>query len=358
MKILVIKFRNIGDVLLSTPLLENLKIAFPDARIDFVLNKNCVDMITLNPNVSQIICYERSTIKKQNIFSRLWSEIQFIRQIKKKHYDLIINLTEGDRGALLALFSQAKKRIGILPKNRLLKHLKPFTAYLDEIPWKHTVDKDLFPLEFLKITPSSKKVSIFWDKETENKIDTLLNKHQIKQFIHIHPVARWLFKCWDNERFAGIIDDLEQKKNIRVIVTASPDKRELQEVNQILAHCHSMPLNLSGKLNLKEVAYLSKKAKCFIGVDTAPMHIAAAVNTPVIALFGPSEQYLWGPWDNELDTSYYHNLKTTQKNGKHTVIQKGEDKIIMKDGKKISTSLMQIQIKEVKNVINNVLEIT
>ncbi len=351
MKILIMKFRNIGDVLLSTSLVENLKAAFPDASIDFALNKNCADMITLNPNINKVIVYDREKIKKKTIFSRIWLEIQFARQMRKNNYDMVINLTEGDRGALFALFSRAKQRIGILPRNRLLARLKPFTASIKNIPSMHTVEKYLFPLKFLKITPLSKKVSLFWERETEKKIENLLSTHQIKQFIHIHPVARWLFKCWDDKRFAALIDYLELEKNFRVIITASPDKRELKKVNHIISHCSSTPLNLSGKLSLKEVACLSKKAKFFIGVDTAPMHMAAAVNTPVIALFGASEPHLWGPWDNELGTSHYQNLRITQKNGKHTIIQKGDDEIIIKEGEKISTSLMRIELEEVKKVL-------
>jgi heptosyltransferase-3 len=355
MKILVMKFRNIGDVLLSTPLIDNLKAAFPEATIDFALNKNCAEMIALHPHVHNLLCYDRGQIKQEAFVSRLWSEAGFYHQVRKNQYDMVINLTEGDRGASLAWLSRAKTRVGILPRNGVLKHCGPFSAYVGDTPPGHTVEKDLFPLRLLKITPLSKRVRIFWDSQTEETIAQILKQQAIGCFVHIHPVARWMFKCWDGQRFAEVIDYLELKKGVRVVISASPDLHELEKVDQILAHCRSAPVNLSGRLSLKEVACLSKHARFFIGVDTGPMHMAAAVDIPVIALFGHSEANVWGPWDNQLETAQYNNTGKTQQNGKHIVIQKGRGEIVRQNGQKISTAMMQIEAEEVKAVIDTYL---
>ena len=107
MKILIIKFRNIGDVLLSTPLISNLKNIYPESIIDFALNKGCEDMLSDNPNISKIIAYERPKIKKLGVFAQLKEEFRFTRNIRSNHYDMVINVTEGGRGAQLAFFSGA-----------------------------------------------------------------------------------------------------------------------------------------------------------------------------------------------------------------------------------------------------------
>ena len=112
MKILLLKFRNIGDVLLSTPLVNNLRHHYPNAQIDFCVNKETEAMLTLNPNLNKIITYDRIAIKSLTSIKRLWRELQFIRSFKKENYDVVINLTSGDRGNLIAWVSNAPTRIG------------------------------------------------------------------------------------------------------------------------------------------------------------------------------------------------------------------------------------------------------
>ena len=117
--------------------------------------------------------------------------------------------------------------------------------------------------------------------------------------MHVHPTSRWLFKTWNDKSMSEIMDYLQIKKKTRVIVTSSPEKKELDKAKKILKLCKSKPLQLLGKTSLKQLGALSSRAQLFFGVDSAPMHIAAAMNTPVIALFGPSGAFHWGPWDNQ-----------------------------------------------------------
>ena len=98
MKILVIKFRNIGDVLLVSPLVNNLKLYYPNAQIDIALNQGTENMMTLNPNISQVLVYDRKYIKSQNFFNRIIKEWKVLVSFKKSNYEIVINLTEGDRG--------------------------------------------------------------------------------------------------------------------------------------------------------------------------------------------------------------------------------------------------------------------
>ena len=160
MKILIIKFRNIGDVLLSTPLIENLKIKYPDAKIGFALNKGCEAMITQNPNVSKIHIYDRNKLKKMSFLKRIFSEIGFAKEIKKEKYDIAINLTSGDRGILIAKFANIKKIIGIKGKNQLISKF-----ITDEVPkfkgFRHVVEQNLDALKTLNFEPFSKKVSVY-----------------------------------------------------------------------------------------------------------------------------------------------------------------------------------------------------
>ncbi|RRS31266.1 MAG: hypothetical protein P794_04250 [Epsilonproteobacteria bacterium (ex Lamellibrachia satsuma)] len=352
MKILIIKFRHIGDVLLSTALIRNLKLHFPDASIDMAVNEETKAMIEHNPDIDQLFLYPRNKIKNSSVLGKVLLETAYTKKILSNHYDLVINLTEGDRGALISLLSRAKTRLGIQTKNYFINLFSPFTRTIQKQPIVHTVERDLEFLKLLELTPLEKKVQLFSSESAKEKINTILSKNKIKDFIIIHPVSRWMFKCWDDEKFAHVIDYIELTLKKKVVITASPDPIELNKVESILQNCKSTPLNLSGLLSLDELSALIAKASLFVGADTAPMHMAAALDIPIIALFGPSNPVLWGPWDNETQKSEYTNIRALQTNGKHIVIQHPDDEIIYHNGRKISTAMMKITTAEVIEQIN------
>jgi heptosyltransferase-3 len=351
-KILLAKFRNIGDVLLSTPLILNLKNIYPDSQIDVVLNEGCEDMILNNPNVDNVIIYERSRIKQLSIFLQIKEEIKFTRNIRSNSYDIVINLTEGDRGAQLALFSGAKIKLGFPVRKGLFSKVKIFDKLGDDEKWQHTVEKDLQFINLLGKNVGNKEVKIYWPTEIEQEIDKVLADNKIGQFVHIHPVSRWMFKCWEDDRMAKIIDYLQQDKGLKVVITGAPVKKELDRINKILSLCKTKPVNLSGKLTLKHLACLSSKAKLFFGVDTAPMHMAAATNTPVVALFGASYPVIWGPWNNNSDKQLFQDKNGVQTNGLHHMISNMDHDIFYKNKLKKSRGMMLIDFEQAKQIFD------
>jgi len=118
-----------------------------------------------------------------------------------------------------------------------------------------------------------------------------------RKLIHIHPTARLKSKCWRPEGAADVINYLIQA-GYDVALTSGKDKFEMDIIEKILSITKYKPINLAGKTSLRELAAISSVSTIFIGVDSAPMHIAAAVDTPVIALFGPMPVELWRPWGN------------------------------------------------------------
>lgn len=355
MKILVLKFRNIGDVLLASPLLSNLKLYYINSKIDIAVNKGTEAMVEGNPNINKVIVYDRERIKHLAIFNKIWSEFNFIWQFRKEKYDLVINLTEGDRGAQIALLSKAPVRVGYHNKNKVFKNA--FSHHMSKQGKRHTIETNLDPLRVLNIPIEHKKVKMYWGKVDEEIVESRLSN--IDQFIHIHPVSRWLFKCLSDQLMAQIIDYCELKLKIKVVITAAPIGKEIDKVNSILNFCKSSPINLSGELSLKQTAVLNRKAKMFIGVDTAIMHISAANDIPVLSFFGPSGAHHWGPWDNNLMESGYTEKNGNQSMGVHQVISEsrecqpcGQDGC---KGTKISDCLMSLDIELIKKHIHKVL---
>jgi heptosyltransferase-3 len=225
----------------------------------------------------------------------------------------------------------------------------------DDKKWQHTVEKDLQFINLLGKNVGNKEVKIYWPTEIEQEIDKVLADNSIEQFVHIHPVSRWMFKCWENDRMAKIIDYLQQDKGLKVVITGAPVKKELDRINKILSLCKTKPVNLSGKLTLKHLACLSSKAKLFFGVDTAPMHMAAATNTPVVTLFGASYPVIWGPWNNNSDKRLFHDKDGIQTNGLHYMMVNMNHEIFYENKVKKSIGMTLISEQKVREILEKLL---
>lgn len=308
MKILVIKFRFIGDVLLTTPLISNLKAHYPDASIHFALNSGTQAVIENNPQIDKIHIYERNSINKSNIFKKLWLEIKYALRLRKEKFDIVINTEMSDRGIFLAKFCGAKTIVSHKSNSQILNK---FITNISN-PSGHIVMQNLSAITALDKEILSTKVSLYF-----KNYDLSLPPN----FIHIHPMARFNYKCLSDEIMAKIIDFCELELDKRVVLTCDKNQNEIDRMGHILSLCVSKPIVFMGNLTLDQVAFLSSKSDLYIGVDTAIMHIAAANNIPCIALFGPSYTGAWGPWDNSKSKSHYQNKNGIQKMGRHTVIQ-------------------------------------
>ena len=302
-KILVIKLRHIGDVLLCIPALNAVRPAFPSARIHALVNEGTEEMLTLNPAVDEVILYRRGEIKGSSIAGRAVKETRFLKDLKSKGpFDMTVDLTGGDRAAIIAFLLGSRFRLGYDPgksgfagKRLLYTHsaARPETR-------THAVLKDVGLLKEFGLPADDLTVDIYTSPEDDLRVKDLLEAHGIagaERFVHAHPTSRWLFKCWKDEHTAFCLDNLI-KKGFKVVITGAPADKEMKRVASIIKEMRESPVDLSGKLTLKGLAALSRRASLFFGVDSAPMHIAAAAGTRVVALFGPSGSFDWGPWDN------------------------------------------------------------
>ena len=297
---LVIKLRHHGDVLLSSPVFSLLKARAPHIEIDALLYADTQEMLSLHPAISQLHAIDR-TWKTQGVMAQCSAEWKLWQTLKARRYDLIIHLTEHRRGMWLAKTLKARHRVAPQFNNADAMWAESFTHFYKLAPRgnsRHTVETNLDALRRIGVHPAEdeKALTLIAGAEASTRVDALLAKEQIEPgFIHIHPTSRWMFKTWPAERVAQLIDNL-QDEGRRVVLTAAPAEKEIAMIARILSLCASQPVNLCGQLGLKELAALTRRAALFIGVDSAPMHIAASQGTPTVALFGPSGEIEWGPW--------------------------------------------------------------
>ncbi len=300
-KILVIKMRHHGDVLLTSPLFSNLKKAIPNVQIDAFIYKDTLPMLEGHPAISDYLLYDRGW-KKLPFFKKIGKELCLIQSIRSKGYDLVINLTEGDRGALAATVSKARYRVGFDPKGSgFFAKRKAFTHVVKPCPHpRHTVERQLDVLRRMGIFPSieERDLSLHIPDEARSKVLSWLEPEEIRpgNYILIHPVSRWRFKCLSPKQVAALVSTLHAR-GMRLVMSAGPDEQEMAMVREILSLVPEIPiLNLAGKMTLKELSALIQMSKALLCVDSVPLHIASATKTPVVVLFGPTSEQNWGPW--------------------------------------------------------------
>ncbi len=299
-RVLVTKLRHHGDVLLTAPVLSAVRHAAPHSEIDALVYADTAPMLAGHPAIAQLHTIDRNW-KRQGMRAQAAGEWSLLGDLRARRYDLIIHLTTHPRGAWLSRL--LKPRWSVAPQRSGKFWAGSFSHQVPVSPAKrHTVEANLDALRRVGLLPdeADKRLVMIPGADAQARIDSLLDAHRIKpgNFIHLHPASRWLFKCLPTGAVATLCGLLAER-HWPIVITAAPDPREMAMVAAIADRPEAKPariIDLSGQLSLKELAALTAQARLFIGVDSAPMHIAAAMGTPTVALFGPSDEHLWGPW--------------------------------------------------------------
>lgn len=297
-RILVIKLRHFGDVLLMTPLLSTLRANYPRALIDVLVYDGTEAMLAGNRDVYLAYTVDRN-LKHQRLKAQYLGEQALWNSLRTGHYDLVINLSDQWRAALYCRFLKPTFSLRFrYPKrnNRLWQACHSLLVDVAE-PSKHTVLNNLDILVPLALPTIITTVTQTWRQRDVDEIDRLSRRHHLTDFVLIQPTARWAFKTWTVEGFSAVINHLTVQGRT-VVLTGGHSPDEVAMISAIMSGCLSPQrvVNLAGRLDLPELAVLIDRARLFIGVDSVPMHMAAALKTPSVVLFGPSNRAQWSPW--------------------------------------------------------------
>lgn len=296
---LVVMLRHHGDALLASPVLTVLKMQAPLAEVDALVYDDTAPMLQGHPSLEQLHTVGRRW-RGLPAFARLFEEWRLFLALRGRRYDLVVHLTEQPRGAWLARSLGARYSVApaVAGRGRFwtgsFSHLYPRAGN----GRRHKVESNLDALRRIGLQPGmeERRLRFVPGADAEARMESLLAAEGLQRgaFIHVHPASRWRFKCWTAESNAELIDRLSAAH--RIVVTAAPEPAEAALVEAILAKTKSKPLNLAGRLSIKELGALTARARLFVGVDSMPMHLAAAMGTPTVALFGPSGEQEWRPW--------------------------------------------------------------
>ncbi len=291
-RILLIKLRYMGDVVLSTPVLPLLRKHFPDAKITFLVNPETAGVLQGNPYLNAVWVLPRKS---------WWQQLRFIQRVRTEKFTTVIDLTDGDRSAFLSWISGASVRLGY---NRDRRWRGKFYSRVVSSAYgsMHMVDYHQQAIEALGISEpiGNPEIYIHPQKIEQEGLLSNLPLHG-KPLILLHPTARYVDKAWPLERFSAIADWFgEQGFSVGLIGS----QRETQIGQQIVNLSKHKPINLMGKTRLPQLTALMKRSRLLIGNDGGPMHIAAAVGCPVLGLFGPTNPAVWGPRGSQVRVIY------------------------------------------------------
>lgn len=283
--VLVIKLRAIGDVLLSTPVLKNLKEHYPHLEIDFLCEKFAGDVVIGNPHVRDVIAFNRKTD----------SGLSLISKVRNNKYDIVIDLFGNPRTALITRLSGAKHRIGFPFRGRAYAynvHIKPRGAEV------HNVDFNLDVLRYFEIAVKHFNPIFPLGEREKSFAENWFTQEQLhtSEVVGINPSGGWYTKKWNLNSYAQLADRIIEERGSNIVFFWGPGEQE--EVNAIQT-AMKFPSKAIPKTSLKEMGALLQLCTYVISNDSGPMHIAASVGVPTLGIFGPTNPYLQGPYGSK-----------------------------------------------------------
>jgi len=296
-KILIVRTDRIGDVVLSTPVIESIRAAYPQAWLAFMIRPYAADILADNPCLNEVIIYD-----KHHKHKSWYASFKFAQELKCMHFDVAIILHPSNRVHIITYLAGIPQRIGYDKNFGFLLTEKIKDEKFRGL--KHEVEYNFDLLKILGINSESKKTHIEVSKRDTDVVKNLLLNKGIEEndkFIVMHPAASCSSKIWLKENFIKVAKQLLKDIKTKIVLICSDE--HLNICQEIYKELPSQAVIIINDLELKQLAALFKKAELLISNDSGPVHIAVAVGCPVVDIFGRSQPGLspkrWGPLDEK-----------------------------------------------------------
>ena len=293
-RVLLTRMKFIGDIVLTTPVIRSLRTALPHAYIAYLGDRNAVSLLEHNPFLNEIISYDFSRPTMQEQWRVAWL-------LRRRKFDVVIDLFGNPRSALLSYLSGAQVRVG--PDRKGRGRFYTLRVRDDGKP-KTSIAFHNQSLTAIGIQPSTVTTELFLttgEREQAWKALNILLSGGVSArgstpIVCLHPGATWPAKKWLPERFAELADRLHVDHGVRVVLTGGPG--DADTVAEVCRYARTAPCPV-GLLPLRQLAALLSHCSAVVSNDAGPMHIAVAVGTPTIGIFGPGEESIWFPYPRE-----------------------------------------------------------
>jgi heptosyltransferase-1 len=296
-RILIIKPSSLGDIVHALPVLAALRRADPGAYIAWLVSKSFAALLDGHPLLDEVIVFDRSRYGKMLRSARALGEfLSFLRELRRRRFDLVVDLQGLFRSGFLAFASGAEQRIGFAAARECagLFYTQRVRCPPDA---RHAVDKNLCIVAALGLRADPPEFPLGLRPKEIRGAKTLLAAaagRPVKTFTAVIPGARWESKRWRAERIAALIDRMHEESLSPCVLLGSAADRPFAD--RVAAACRSPTIDLVGRTSVREVAALLGLSDRVICHDSGPMHIAAALGKPLVAIFGPTDPAVTGPY--------------------------------------------------------------
>jgi ADP-heptose:LPS heptosyltransferase len=281
-RLLIIKLRAVGDVLLSTIVTGNLRRAFPGAHIDFLTEPPGADILKGNPYLDQVIVYDRATMTGPGL----------IRRVRSNRYDLVLDLFGNPRTALITRLSGARLRVGYRFRGRSYAYNHIVEPRGDKV---HNTQFNLDALEAIDVPVVDRSLHFYYSHDDESYIDDYLARAGLKNRFRVGLITGggWYTKRWGLQNYAALADRLVDRYQAAIILPWGPGQfSDTEHIQSMMRREAFVP----PATTLQQLGVLLKRCAVVVSNDSGPMHIAAAVGTPVLGIYGPTDPRLQGPY--------------------------------------------------------------
>ena len=303
MNILIVKLSAIGDVIHTLPALNAVRNYYPEANITWLVEEDAASLVIGHRALNRVIVSKRKrwikALRSLSLLSTIKEVYGFIKVLRDTRYDMILDFQALLKSGILIALAKGQRKIGF---GKGLEHMEHSYIFLNErIPAVnmeiHALTRGMMLLNAIGIHTNEVEYKLPVSNDDCEKVDELMKRHGIngvKSLIAINPVAKWESKLWPKERFARLADMIIDEYDARIVFTGGSEDRPT--IKDVMSAMKRRALNLAGQTTLKMLAALYEKTALVISTDTGPMHLAAAMGTPVVAIFGPTAPWRTGPY--------------------------------------------------------------
>ena len=282
-KFLIIKLRSLGDVVYNTAVYSPLKRSFPDCHLTVLVEHFSVDVVRNHPDIDRVLCFEKKSFLHQ---------LKFYYELFSTHYDVVIDMHEGTRGAVMCFVTQAPYRVGHkFAKRSFLYNVK--LEFRDLHP-KHPIDYQVALIKKMGVDFEEIAPSIHISEPAKIKADEILVAHKIEPnepFCILHPGAK-IYDRWESEKFAQLADEIFYQHHMKILFTCGPD--QVHMVDEVTRDIKKAPYSFIST-NLETLGAITQKARFVVCHDGGYMHFASALGVPVVGMFGWTNPEIWRP---------------------------------------------------------------
>lgn len=295
-KILIVRLSAIGDVIHSLPVAYALRKAYPDAEISWLVEEKASELVLANPYLDRVFVMPKKewlAVFKKDKIQALKMIRSFFKKVKSYDFDLVLDIHGLFKSGLSTYLSASSLRYG--PSDGREGSIFFYNRKIKTPEQKiHVIEKRLALAAAVGAEIAEVEFGIVSSRVDRERVSSLLQACGSKKIIVLNPYTTWESKNWPSEYFARLADLINKQLDYTVVFTGGPGDRD--GIAGIINSMQTEAVNLAGKTNLKELAELYRRTELFIGGDTGPMHLAAAVGTRVIALMGPTDPATHGPY--------------------------------------------------------------